>query len=67
MTRAERKRKRREEAEKRMKQREKRSPEQQLAKLDSEGWRAKKERARLLKRIRNIEILNTIDPIPEGK
>jgi hypothetical protein len=48
---AERRKKRREEAEARQKTRSKRTDEQQLAKLDVGNFAAKRERARLLKRI----------------
>ena len=42
---------RRKKAEELKKERAKRSPEEQLAKLDREGWRATKERAKLKKMI----------------
>lgn len=42
------KKKKREEAKTRQQARKQRTNEQQLAKLDKEGWTAKKERARLL-------------------
>jgi rubrerythrin len=51
MLRAERKKKKREEANARTAQRAERTDEQQLGKLDAEGWTATKERARLQQRI----------------
>ena len=45
------KKRKRKHAEARQELRNNRSPEQQLAKLDAEGWGAKKERARLMKQI----------------
>jgi len=55
MLRAERRKKKREEADARQQARAKRSDKDQLAKLDREGWAAKKERARLLARIEVVK------------